>query len=241
MQAALLQQAPICRNAFTDRPLTRQQPRRPRQISIRTSAQAESVDPVEERVPKWEKVWRYLRQQNDLQSVSPQEAKELADGGDYVIIDVRPKNLHDQAAMKPSGNAPLFQAVDWSKPSFTKALRAAALMANGVTPVEPNPVFLQDVRAASGGKGIILACEGGGSTDSTPSFQWGKPSRSLTAAYRVMNTKTADKVLHLKGGVFGWYKTFGDDGFDGTYDTGNIGRTPSAAESQDSSSKKSDK
>lgn len=33
-----------------------------------------------------------------------------------------------------------------------KALRAAALMANGVTPVEPNPDFLDDVRAAAGGK-----------------------------------------------------------------------------------------
>lgn len=52
MQAALLQQAPICRNAFTDRPLSRQQSRRARQISIRTSAQAASVDAVEERVSK---------------------------------------------------------------------------------------------------------------------------------------------------------------------------------------------
>lgn len=50
MQAALLQQAPVCRNAFTDRPLARQQPRRARQISIRTFAQVASVDAVEERV-----------------------------------------------------------------------------------------------------------------------------------------------------------------------------------------------
>jgi len=110
-----------------------------------------------------------------------------------------------------------------------KALRAAALMANGVTPVEPNPDFLDDVRAAAGGKGVILACEGGGSTESTPSFQWGKASRSLTAAYRIIKSDAVSPVLHLKGGVYGWYKTFGNDGFTGEYDTGNIGRTPSAA------------
>lgn len=42
---------------------------------------------------------------------------------------------------------------------WEKALRAAALMANGVTPVEPNPDFLDDVRAAAGGKvSVSSAC-----------------------------------------------------------------------------------
>lgn len=50
--------------------------------------------------------------------------------------------------------------------------------------MEPNPDFLTDLKAASGGKGVILACEAGGSTKPTPSFQFGKSSRSLSAAYR---------------------------------------------------------
>lgn len=54
----------------------------------------------------------------------------------------------------------------------TQVLRAGALLANGVTPVEPNPDFLEDVRRAADGKGIILACEGGGSTQPSASFQW---------------------------------------------------------------------
>lgn len=54
-------------------------------------------------------------------------------------------------------------------------------MANGVTPVEPNPTFLEDVRKAADGKGVILACEGGGTTEPTPSFQW--VSRAKTLAY----------------------------------------------------------
>ena len=50
--------------------------------------------------------------------------------------------------------------------------------------MEPNPDFLTDIKAAAGGKGVILACEAGGSTKPTPSFQFGKSSRSLSAAYR---------------------------------------------------------
>lgn len=56
-----------------------------------------------------------------------------------------------------------------------QVLRAVALMANGVTPVEPNPDFIDDVRQAAGGKAVILACEGGGTTVPTPSFQWVRP------------------------------------------------------------------
>ena len=54
----------------------------------------------------------------------------------------------------------------------------------GAVQVEPNPEFVQDLKAASGGKGVILACEAGGSLRPTPSFQFGKASRSLSASYR---------------------------------------------------------
>lgn len=187
----------------------------------------------DDRVPKWEYVWRYLKREKNLESISPSKAKELVDSGKYTIVDVRPKNLYNDATPIGAKSAPLFQLADWSKPSFTKALRAVALMANGVTPVEPNPDFIEDVKKAAGGKGVILACEGGGSTEPTPSFQWGKASRSLTAAYRVLKTGAADPVLHLSGGIFGYFRQFGQEGFTGEYDEGNIGRTPSAAGLED--------
>ena len=59
----------------------------------------------------------------------------MIDSGDYVLVDVRPRELYDVATPAGAKNAPLFQRVDWSKPSFGKFLRAGALMANGVTPV----------------------------------------------------------------------------------------------------------
>jgi hypothetical protein len=51
--------------------------------------------------------------------------------------------------------------------------------------MEPNPDFMAKLREAGAGKkGVILACEAGGTTRPTPSFQFGKSSRSLTAAFR---------------------------------------------------------
>ena len=51
--------------------------------------------------------------------------------------------------------------------------------------MEPNPDFIERLREAGAGKkGVILACEAGGTTRPTPSFQFGKASRSLTAAFR---------------------------------------------------------
>ena len=51
--------------------------------------------------------------------------------------------------------------------------------------MEPNPDFVEKLREAGAGKkGVILACEAGGTTRPTPSFQFGKASRSLTAAFR---------------------------------------------------------
>ena len=59
----------------------------------------------------------------------------MVDSGDYVLVDVRPSEMFETATPSGAKNAPLFQRVDWSKPSFGKFLRAGALMANGVTPV----------------------------------------------------------------------------------------------------------
>ena len=64
----------------------------------------------------------------------------MIDSGDYVLVDVRPREMYDSATPAGAKNAPLFQRVDWSKPSFGKFLRAGALMANGVTPVRRAPL-----------------------------------------------------------------------------------------------------
>lgn len=51
---------------------------------------------------------------------------------------------------------------------------------------------------------------------------------SLATACPGGRSHAASQVLHLSGGVFGWYKS--NMPFDGEYDTSNVGRTPNAAE-----------
>ena len=78
--------------------------------------------------------------------------------------------------------------VDFSSFSFTKYLRAAALMVNGVEPVELNPNFMAELVAEGKGKGIIIYDEIGGTLEPTASFGSGKTSRSLLAVYQVSLT-----------------------------------------------------
>jgi hypothetical protein len=51
---------------------------------------------------------------------------------------------------------------------------------NGVDPIEANPEFMREVAAlAAAGKGVIFACEVGGTMKPSVNFSEGKASRSL--------------------------------------------------------------
>ena len=63
---------------------------------------------------------------------------------------LRRSNLYEEASPEGAENAQLFRLTELSKTNFTGVLRALALRANGVTPVEPNPDFVQDLKAAVG-------------------------------------------------------------------------------------------
>ena len=65
-------------------------------------------------------------------------------------------------------------------------------------PVEPNPTFMSELTAASGGKAVCLMCETGGSLAASPSFPTGKVSRSLLAAYQASPTMLC-QILSLRG------------------------------------------
>ena len=75
--------------------------------------------------------------------------------------------------------------VDFSTFGFAKYLRAAALLVNGVEPVELNPNFMEQLFSAAAGKGIIIYDEIGGTLEPTATFGNGKTSRSLLAVYQV--------------------------------------------------------
>lgn len=179
------------------------------------------------KLPRWPEVYTYLAGKG-VKSISPQEAKALVDGGEWVLVDVRPKETHEKAHPAGSISAPLYQPIDWSSVDAAKVFKAIAYSFNGVQPIEQNPAFKGQVTAGTGGtKGVIALCEAGGSLKPTPNFPAGKASRSLQALYRVLSDDITDKVYHLDGGAFGWYKA--GLPFVGEYDASNVGRTPNAA------------
>ncbi len=106
-------------------------------------------------------------------------------------------------------------------------VRAAAMAVNGVTPMAVNEQFKEELQQATNGKGAILMCEAGGTMTPSSNFVTGKVSRSLKAAYQAIEKGQLKNVAHLDGGVYNWYK----NGLPmiGEYDTGNVGRTPNAA------------
>jgi rhodanese-related sulfurtransferase len=80
----------------------------------------------------------------------------MLDSGDWVLVDVRMPADFEKASIEGAKSAPLFKGTDFSKATPFSMLRAAAYAFNGVKPVEPNADFAADVKAAAGGKGVIL-------------------------------------------------------------------------------------
>lgn len=185
-----------------------------------------------ERFADWVTISKEL-QQLQLKTVSAAQAQELAAKFQYLIVDVRPQAQYDSAHIPGSVHAPLFSLMDWEKQrgDLRAVLKYLVCTLNGVIPVFNNVNFAEDVQAAAKGyRGIIVACESGGTLEITANFPDGKVSRSLKAAHRIL---AADgnilDVKHMEQGVYGWH--LAELAFDGEaeFDTSNIGRTPNAA------------
>ncbi|KAK9820547.1 hypothetical protein WJX72_011515 [[Myrmecia] bisecta] len=172
-------------------------------------------------------MWEFLVAQG-LKSISPEEAQERVKAGTDVLVDVRPAEAYEKAHPEGALSAPMFQVINLGTGfSLGRLAKAAAMAANGVTPTERNPNFVQELKKAAGDKGVILFCEAGGTLLPSANFATGKTSRSLKASYTAIAEAGLKKVAHLDGGAFGWFKA--GLPFDGEYDTSNVGRTPNAA------------
>lgn len=180
-------------------------------------------------MPKWDECFRYLVDQKQLRSIQPDEAQDLVNSGQYVLVDVRPPQAHKDSHPAGAISVPMYQPLDWGKPDFGKVVKFIAYSFNGVSPIEPNPDFMDQLKAVTaGGKGIITVCEAGGTLKPTTNFPFGKASRSLQAAYRALAEGVTDKVYHLDRGVYGWYQADLAFGGDKEY-APELGRTPMAA------------
>lgn len=176
-------------------------------------------------MPRWPVVFNYLTKQR-LETISPETAKSRVDAGEWVLVDVRLGEQYEAGHAEGAVSAPIYETIGFQGSDFRRLLKVAMYKSNGVNPVDPNPKFAEQLRAASGGKGVILMCEAGGTMKPTTNFPEGKPSRSLQAAYRAVKEGLAPKVAHLERGVYGWYQA--SLPMEGDYQP-ELGRTPMAA------------
>jgi len=184
---------------------------------------------TDDKLPKWDQCYKFLVEEKRLRTIQPKEAKALTDNEGFALVDVRPPDAYEEAHPAGSINVPMYQPIDWSKPSLGKVLKFIAYSSNGVAPVEPNPQFAEQMKqVASSNKGIITLCEAGGTLKPSTNFPFGKASRSLQAAYRALAQGLCDNVFHLDRGVYGWYQADLDFEGRGEYKP-QIGRTPMAA------------
>jgi len=179
---------------------------------------------------QWSKMFRYLTDKK-LKSVSPNEAQKLMKRG-WVLIDTRPDNLYETSRAAGSKNASLYQPITGRSPM--QVVRYALYKSMDVAPVESNPNFLEDAQTAMAkARGVIVACsEGGDMTPQFPSFPNGKTSRSLEAAYEMLESGVGKQpnFVHLEGGLNAWFRAgLPGEGEQWQYDA----RTPSEAKKAD--------
>ena len=204
---------------------------RPSLLSVVCAAATpETADPYADRYPSWDSIYQQINFKYGLRSISPDEAAMLVDQDNAVLVDVRLTDDHTQSHPKGSVSCPAFRIIKAEDGTgLGRMVKALLMKSNGVTPTEAHPDFPSAVATAvgsSGDKAVILMCEAGGTPQATSSFPTGKASRSLKAAWKLLHTGTLppERVLHLDGGVLGWYKAGLQ--MEGEYDSSKAGKSP---------------
>lgn len=142
-----------------------------------------------------------------MTSVGPEQAENLLETGDWVLVDVRP-NVGKSYRVIGAAEVPIFEVVDLATLRSMEVKKAAGAIAhalNGVTPMALNERFADDVAAEVGTKNVIVMCEKGGSLDPL------KPecSRSIKAAWKLRTSwdtsgRGSQQVAHMMGGTHDW-------------------------------------
>jgi hypothetical protein len=90
------------------RPAAPAPPRRARAVATRAAAPAATEARF---IPRWGEVYAALRAKQ-LETVTPEAASKLLDGGGWVLIDVRKAQQFAEAAPAGSVNVPLYQKLE---------------------------------------------------------------------------------------------------------------------------------
>lgn len=154
--------------------------------------------------PTSPKAWALISttlKQNGVSFISPAQAARNG----TPIVDIRPSNEFSKGRLPGAVNCQFYQPIEGWGPD--KIARRVAFTFFGVPGTEVNPEFLEQVAAAvpkrSGG--CLLVCNIGGSLDPTGPSKFGRQSRSLTAAYELVQAGFKN-VKILEGGYSAWAK-----------------------------------
>lgn len=80
----------------------------------------------------------------------------MVDSGEYVLVDVRPKEDFEKSTAEGAKSVPLFQRIGLSNLNAGNFLKGLAFALNGVQAVEINPEFKEQMKAAGDGKKVLL-------------------------------------------------------------------------------------
>lgn len=151
----------------------------------------------------WEIIATELRK-NKVKFASPADTRK----GNVVVVDIRPKKEYEEARVPGAVNVEFFQLIDGWDP--VKVARRTVYAFFGIlNGTEFNPNFFEDFENAVSGKKnkeIIIYCNIGGSLDPWANSEFGRQSRSLTAAYELYRAGYK-KVSVLDGGMASWIKS----------------------------------
>jgi len=156
----------------------------------------------------WREMYEVLTDYG-IKALDANEVNRRLGRGKAVVVDVRIEKESRRACILDSLVVPLYQPISGLAP-YKIARRAAFLAFGVVEATELNADFCDEVRQYIGvDVPVILVCGIGGTLEADGSYPYGRRSRSLEAAYYLLQEGFRD-VSILDGGISAWGKA----GFD---------------------------
>ncbi|KAG2499594.1 hypothetical protein HYH03_002535 [Edaphochlamys debaryana] len=144
-----------------------------------------------------------LREAN-LRMLAPQELPWVKEKG-AIVVDVRPEDSFAEGHLPGASNVPFYRSIDGWTP-WQMARRVGFALFGVAKGTEPNPNFVSDVRSLVADPAttpVVLYCNMGGSLEPTKNDRNGQQTRSMIAAYELV--QAGFKAVHvLKGGFGEW-------------------------------------
>ncbi|PSC67375.1 rhodanese-like domain-containing chloroplastic [Micractinium conductrix] len=160
-----------------------------------------AIDGMRPTSPKaWEMISKSLKKAG-VAFVTPDAAARAR----TPVVDIRPDNEYKKGRLPGATNCQYYRSIEGWSPD--KIIRRLGFSFFGVYGTEANPDFLAQVAAAQPKKngGVILVCNVGGSLTPTGPSEFGRQSRSLTAAYELVQAGYSN-IKVLENGYYGWCK-----------------------------------